>query len=157
MKTQACFAAVFVAVSVGVTVLAQGLNVRPGTWEFNMVMQGAIPLEGVPPAARAQLEAEMRKPHTYKSCMTPEDIKALKLGKPPDDSDDEDCKVVTSKMTGTSGDIVRQCTGDNPRTETAHFEAPTPQSLKANISSKAAAGTSTMAITGKWLSADCKE
>ena len=156
MKSHVWLAVFGVGVSIGVTLLAQGFNVRTGTWEFNMTMQGAMPMEGIPPEMRAQVEAEMRKPRVYKSCVTAEDIKSLNLGKT-DDSDDEDCKVLTSKITATTGDITRECTGDKPHTETAHFEAPTPQTLKANISSKAATGTMTMVITGKWMAARCTE
>lgn len=140
----------------GATLHAQNFNVRPGTWQFNMTMQGAIPLTGVPAETRAQFEAEMRKPRTFTSCVAAEDIKQLNLGKM-DDGSDEDCKVLTSKITPTIGDITRQCTGDDAFTETAHFEAPTPQSMRANISRKSATGTMTIVTTGKWLAALCKD
>lgn len=156
MKTHPYMVPIVMGLFLGASLLAQGFNLRQGTWEFNMVMEGAMSMEGIPPAMRAQIEAEMRKPKVYQSCVTAEDVKNLELGKA-DDDDDEDCKVVTSKMTATTGDIVRQCTGDRPRTETSHFEATTPQTLRASISSKAASGTSTIALTGKWVSAQCKE
>jgi hypothetical protein len=155
MKTRFWLALLTISVSAA-ALFAQGFNARTGTWEFTMTMQGAMPMEGVPPEVRAQFEAEMRKPKVYKSCVTADDLKSLKLGKT-SDSDDDDCKVVTSKITATSGDIVRQCTGDMPRTETAHYEAPTPQTLKANISSKSATGTTTMIVAGKWVAARCAE
>jgi len=155
MKTHFWLAVLTVSVF-AVALFAQGFNARTGTWEFTMTMQGAMPMEGVPPAMRAQIEAEMRKPKVFKSCVTAEDLKSLKLGKT-NDSDDDDCKVVTSKITATSGDVVRQCTGDMPRTETAHYEAPTPQTMKANISSKSATGTMTVDVAGKWIAAACKE
>jgi hypothetical protein len=145
-----------VVVSATAALFAQGFNARTGTWEFTMTVEGAIPMEGIPANMRPQLEAEMRKPHVVKSCVTADDLKSLKLGKT-DDGGDDDCKVLTSKISGTVGDVVRQCTGDKPRTETAHYEAPTPQTLKASISSKSAAGTMTTAVTGKWLAATCKE
>lgn len=145
-----------VGVSVSVTLVAQGFNMRTGAWEFTMTTSGAIPMDGVPPEMRAQVDAEMRKPRTFRSCVTAEDLKSLKLGKT-DDSDDDDCKVVTSTITATAGDVVRQCTGDMPRTETAHYEAPTPQTVKANISNKSATGTMTMVVTGKWLAAKCSD
>jgi hypothetical protein len=105
---------------------------------------------------RAQIEAEMRKPRVLTSCVTAEDIKSVNLGKM-DDSDDEECKVLTSKVAPTSADITRECAGDQPRTETSHVEAPTPQSLRANISSKGAAGITTITMTGKWVAAQCKD
>jgi Protein of unknown function (DUF3617) len=150
------FAFSLLVLALGGTVFAQGFNVRTGTWEFTMTLQGALPLEGVPPAVRAQLEAEMRKPQTYTSCVTAEDLKTLNLGKK-DDSDDDNCKTVSSKLTATTGDIVRQCTGDEPRTDTVHYEASGPQAMKATVSSKSAKGATTMAMTGKWVSAQCKD
>jgi hypothetical protein len=156
MKTRFWFAAVMGIASLTVVVFAQAFNARIGTWEFTMTMQGAMPMEGVPPAMRAQIEAEMRKPQVFKSCVTAEDLKSLKLGKP-NDGDDDDCKVVTSKMTATSGDVVRECTGDMPRTETSHYEAPTPQTMKAHILSKSATGTMTLDVTGKWIAAACRD
>ena len=77
--------------SVGAILFAQSFEVRTGTWEFTMNgIQGQLPMDGVPAAMRAQLEAEMRKPQTYKGCVTAEDLKNLRLGKM-DDDDDEDC------------------------------------------------------------------
>jgi hypothetical protein len=98
----------------------------------------------------------MRKPRTSQSCVTAEDIKSLDLGKM-DDAEDKDCRTVSAKITPTLGDIVRQCTGDQPRTETAHFEATSPQTMKANITSKSAEGTMSIAMSGRWLNAECKE
>ena len=100
-----------------------------------MARTGTIPMDGVPPAMRAQLEAEMRKPKTFTSCVIAEDLKSLNLGKT-EDSDDEECKVVSSSITPTAGDVVRQCTGDEPRTETAHFEAASPPALTATVTGK---------------------
>jgi hypothetical protein len=88
--------------------------------------------------------------------VTAEDLKSLKLGKT-NDSDDDNCKVVSSKITATSGDVVRECKGDMPRTETAHYEAPTPQTMKAHILTKSATGTMTVDVTGKWIAAACRE
>src|SRR5437879_9488361 len=115
------------AVIAAVTVpgFAEDLAMRTGTWEFKMT---GFPMDGVPPAMRAQMEAEMSKP--YRSCVTADDIKSLKFGKTNDD-DDADCTVVSSKLTSAGGDVVRRCTGDIQRTETSHFETPTPQSLRA--------------------------
>jgi hypothetical protein len=150
MKTHFSLA-VYLAVVASVALLAQGFNARIGQWEFTMTMAGAMPMPGIPP----EVQAEMRKPQVYKSCVTAEDLKSLKLGKTKDD--DDDCKVVTSKITATSGDVVRECKGDMPRTETAHYEAPTPQTMKVHIVSKSAAGTMTMDVAGKWIAAACRE
>ena len=135
-------------------VFAQGFALRTGAWSFTMTMQGGMAMEGVPPAVRAQIEAEMNKPQTFTSCVTAEDLKNLNLGRSPD-SDDEDCKTVSSKVTATSADITRQCTGDEPSTETSHFEAATPQTLKGTVTKKGAQGTMTMNLTGKWTGPKC--
>ena len=141
----------------GATLVAQSFDARTGTWEFTTSgMQGALPLDGIPPAMRASLEAEMRKPQTFKGCVTAEDLKNLNVGKM-DNDDDEECKVINSKITKTAGDITRQCAGSRPRTETSHFEASSPTALKVTTSSKTAAGVSTITITGKWLNARCTD
>jgi hypothetical protein len=144
-------------ISFGLVLFAQGLNLRTGTWEFTMVVQGAIPMEGVPPEARAQIEAELRKPQVVTSCLTDEDLKNLRLGRTGDDPDDEDCKVLTSKVTATTADFTRQCEGDEPRTETVHFDIPTPQTMKGTVAQKRASGTMTIAMAGRWMAAPCKE
>lgn len=157
MKKHVALAGLFALCVGAATLLAQSFELRTGTWEFTMTVQGAIPMDGIPPAMRAQMEAEMRKPQTYKGCVTAEDVKDLRLGKNSDDDDEEDCKVVSSKMTRITADIVRQCAGDDPKTETAHYEATTPQTLKAAIATKKPGGTMTMNVTGKWLAAKCTE
>jgi hypothetical protein len=143
-----------IALAVGATLLAQGFALRTGAWSFTMTMQGGMPLEGLPAATRAQIEAEMNKPQTFRSCVTAEDLKNLNLGRT-EDSDDEDCKTVASNVTATAADITRQCTGDEPSTETSHFEAATPQTLKGTVTKKGAKGTMTMNLTGKWVGPKC--
>jgi len=135
--------------------VAQGFNVRTGAWQMTVTIVGMPKMEGIPPAMRAQMEAEMRKPRTVTACITADDVKSLNLGKI--DDDDKNCKVVSSKITPTVGDVVRQCTGDEPRTETAHFETSSPQAMKATVASKSADDSQTVSLVGKWLSADCKE
>lgn len=154
MHTRAYLAAFVAVAALSTTLLAQAFNVRPGTWEVTVQMQGDLPMQGLPPAQRAQMEAQMSKPHTTTSCLTAEDIKSLNLGTM---DEDPNCKTISSKIGATVGDIVRQCTGDDPHSETAHFEATTPQSLKATMTSKGAQGTMTMSMTGRWMSADCRQ
>ena len=88
--------------------------------------------------------------------MTADDVKQLNLGKT-EDGNDEDCKVLTSKITPTAADITRQCRVDQTYTETARFEARTPQTMTANISRKSAEGTTTIKMTGKWVAARCSD
>jgi len=90
------------------------------------------------------------------SCVTAEDLKQLRLGRT-DDSDDENCKILSSKFTATTADITRQCTGDEASTEIAHYEAPTPQTVTGSVTRKTAKGTMTINMAGKWVAAQCKD
>lgn len=155
IRTLALASAAVVSVA-GATLFAQGFNVRTGTWEFTFSMQMSGPMPGISPELQKQLQAQMAKPQTSRSCISAEDLKSLNLGKM--DDDDSECKTTSVKISPTVGDIVRQCTGDEARTETGHFSAPTPTTLVASINSKnVAGGTSVITMNGKWISADCKE
>ena len=148
--------AVAFCLAVSSTLLAQGFGLRPGQWSMTMTVKGGMPMEGIPPAMRAQLEAQLMKPQVFTTCVTPEDLKNLNLGKT-DDADGEDCKVVSSKITAGAADITRTCTGDEPSTETSHFEALTPQTLKGTVTKKTAKGTTTMDIAGKFVAEKCTD
>jgi hypothetical protein len=136
--------------------LAQGFGIRTGSWAMTMTMKGDLSLEGLPPEARAAMEAELRQPNAFTTCVTNDQLEDLNLGRT-DDGDDEDCEVVSRAITATTADVTRRCGGDEPRTEVAHFEAATPTTLKATITRKDAAGASTMNLTGTWVSAACAE
>lgn len=144
------------SLAIAAPLLAQGFGIRTGSWSMTMAMKGDLSMEGVPAETRAAIEAELRKPNTFTTCVTKQRLEDLNLGKT-DDSDDEDCEVVSRNITATAADITRRCGGDEPRTETAHFEAPTPTTLKATITRKHATGSNTTTLTGKWLSARCAE
>lgn len=137
---------------------AQSFELKPGQWEFTM---SGMPVTGadlskLPPNVRAQIEARMKQPSIYKSCVTPKDLKDLNLGKQ-DDDDDDACKVTSKTMTATTADVVRTCTGDRPRTESVHFEAPTRESLRGTIKVASAGGPASVTLSGKWIGAVCKE
>lgn len=145
-----------VALASGTVLLAQGINLRTGTWEYTMTVGGAIPMDGIPENMRASMEAELRKPQVFKSCLTVEDLKNFKLGKN-DDSDDEECKVLSSKVGPTGGDVTRACTGDQPRTETIHVDAPAPQTMHAVVTRKGVTGDMVTTLNGRWLAAQCRD
>ena len=151
MKRTIVAAASVAALAAGTGLLAQGFSLRTGSWSFTITMQG-MSLAGLPP----EVQAELKKPQTFTSCVTAEDLKNLSVGRPPD-SDDEDCKTVSSKITATVADLTRECSGGNAGTETQHFEAATPQTLRGTIAKKTAAGTTTIAISGKWVGPMCTE
>jgi hypothetical protein len=148
--------AVAVPLAIGPIAFAQSFALRTGAWSLTMTAQSDAPMEGVPPEVRAQIEAQMKRPNTFTTCVTPEDLKNFNLGKT-NDSDDADCELVSSKVTATVADITRRCTGDDPGTETSHFEAPTPVTLKGTVVKKTSKGTTTVNLTGKWASARCVE
>lgn len=156
MRLRVVSVAVAVTLVAGASLLAQSFSLRTGSWALTISGLGGMPMDGLPPEARAQLEAALSKPQTYNTCITAEDLKNFNLGRKGDD-DDEDCKIVTSNVTATVAEVTRQCSGDEPRTETARFEAATPQTLKGTITSKSASGATTMTLAGKWVAAKCVE
>jgi hypothetical protein len=135
---------------------APAFDVRVGQWEMTISgMMGQIPgLEALPPDQRAKVEAEMRKPHTDTNCITADDLKDLNLGKM---DDDDDCKVVSKHITRTTADFTRQCTGDAKRTDVAHIEAVSRESIRMSIKSTGDQGAMTITLTGKWLGPTCKK
>jgi hypothetical protein len=134
---------------------AQAFDLRLGQWEYSISGMKLPPelLAQLPPEARAQAEQAMRQAGNNRSCLTAQDLKDLNLGK----NDDEDCKVTSKKLTGNAADIVITCTGDEPRTQTIHYEALSRESVRGTIKVKGGSGPSEMAITGKWVAAACKE
>jgi hypothetical protein len=155
MKSTSTVASVLMLLTVS-GLLAQGFGARPGTWQFTITMKGDMPMQGLPPEVAKELAAQLAKPQTTSSCLTAEDLKELNLGQTEESGDDE-CELISSKVTATMADFVRECTGDETYTDTAHFEAPTPQTLTGNISRRSAAGTMTINTTGRWVAAACKE
>lgn len=144
MRTRLLLAAFAAA---AVTVLsAQSFDLRLGQWEYSITMKmPAEMLASLPPAARAQFE----RPQTSRSCLTAQDLKDLNLGK-----NDEGCKVVSKKITGNAADIVMKC---DRGTQTLHYEALSPESMRGTLKMQGGEGPSEMAITGKWIAAACRE
>lgn len=144
--------------AVGALTQASSFDVRTGEWEITVAGfdMPAAALEKLPEAARAQFRLEMLKPHASSSCISAADLKDMNIGKLGDDDDDQ-CKVTSRSVTRTAADFTRQCTGDEKRTDVMHIEAATPTAFRASITSTTADGTVTMTMTGKWLSATCKD
>jgi hypothetical protein len=148
--------AIAVCLGAGTTLLAQSFALRTGSWSLTMTIKSSTPMEGVPPEMRAQIEAQLSRPNTITTCITAEDLKNLRLGNQ-EEGDDRDCKTTSLKVTATTADITRQCAGDEPSTETSHFTAPTPTTLKGTVTTTTAEGTTTIDMTGKWMAAKCAE
>ena len=137
-------------VAVAAALSAQSFDLRLGQWEYTITFKMTPEmLAQIPAAARA----EFQRPQTNRTCLTAEDMKDLNLAK----NDDDDCKVTSKKITGNVADITTTCTGDEPRTQTMHYEALSRESMRGTINMKGGNGPSEMTITGKWVAAACKE
>ena len=138
--------ATFAAAAVTAVLSAQSFDLRLGQWEHSITMKmPAEMLANLPPAARAQFE----RPQTNRSCLTAQDLKDLNLGR-----NDEGCKVVSKKITGNTADIVMKCESG---TQTLHYEALSPESMRGTLKMQGGDGPSEMTITGKWIAAACRE
>jgi Protein of unknown function (DUF3617) len=140
-----------VVLAATMTVLsAQGFDLKLGQWEYtvNIKMPPEM-LAKLPAAARAQ----MQQPQTNRSCLTAQDLKDLNLAK----NDDDNCTVTSKKITGNVADVTTTCAGDEPHTQTMHYEALSRESMRGTIKMTGANRPSEMTITGKWIATACKE
>ena len=153
MRTRLLLAALVATATALVS--AQAFDLRLGQWEYTVGGMKLPPelLAQLPPAARAQAEQAMKQAGNNRSCLTAQDLRDMSLGK----NDDEDCKMTSKKITGNVADIVITCTGDEPRTQTIHWEALSRESVRGTIKVKGGNGPSEMTISGKWVAAACKE
>ena len=139
------------------TLAAQTFDIKPGEWQMTVVMDGTMgDSSALPPAARAKLLEEMKKPHTVTDCITAEDIADVNLGKY-DDDDDEQCRVTSKKFTAGSADVVRTCTGDEARTETMHIVATSREAFHATSKIVGPDRNATVTMDGKWIGSTCKD
>ena len=145
------------AVATTARVVAQNvpIDLRPGEWQVTVLGMTMPPaaLAKIPAAARANIEAEMKKPTTTTTCITAKDIAELNLGKM---DDDEDCRVTQRTTSRTAATFTRECTGDNKRTDTMTVDAASRESFKASVKMTTEDGPSSVTMTGKWLAAVCK-
>jgi hypothetical protein len=136
------------------------LNVRTGEWQVTTTAS-EIPeglLAQMPEATRGPWLAEMKKPHTDTSCITEQDLQKLNFGNLANENGNgSDCKVTSRSVTRTSADITEECNNDNIKSMTMHLDASSPTSISATIKTTTAGGPMTMQMSGKWLSATCKD
>jgi hypothetical protein len=134
---------------------AQSFDLRLGQWEYTIGGMKMAPevLAKMPPSARAAMEQMMKQPQAHRSCLTAQDLKDLNLAK----DDDDDCKVTAKKITGSVADITTTCSGNEPHTQTMHYEALSRESVRCTIKTTGGNMPSEMTITGKWVAAACKE
>jgi hypothetical protein len=139
---------------VGYAVHAQSFDLKTGQWEFT-ITQLSLDTSQLSPQMRAALEAGAKKPSSYKGCVTAENLKDLSLGKVDDGG--ESCKVTSKKISGSTADLTRECTGDDKSTQTLHYEAISRESLRGTMKSVSDIGPVSVTISGKWLGPTCKE
>jgi uncharacterized protein DUF3617 len=146
---------------------APALDVRMGLWEVTNVatIGGAAPqidLSKMPPEQRAKMEAAikgMMGTHTSvsKSCITKEKLEKSVFMM--DDEPGQKCTQALSTNTPSTLEATVRCTGTQPMTGQMHLDALSPTSVKGTMKSEATeqgrSMTISMALTGKWLGADC--
>jgi Protein of unknown function (DUF3617) len=156
------------AFAVGLLAQAPQLNVRTGLWEITTVMKmgGDMPkidFSQMPAAQRAQMEAVMKammneRTETSKSCVTAED---LKDGSFMTGDDDLKCQQAITVNTRTALESTVTCTGERTMTGKLRVDAPAPTTMNAKMNATTTEDGQTMtidlAMTGKWLAADCGE
>lgn len=153
---------------------AATLAIKPGLWEMTTQIQrsGAPPippeaLANMTPEQRQKFEAAMtanmakqKEPHTYKHCVTEDQLKrGIDMGKAEDK-----CKKTVTTNTGKVLAVHVECTGGDPAnaehtTGDFHFEAVDPTTVAGTTDMTISRGAQSMNIKsdvhGKWLMADC--
>ena len=167
MKRAARLLAVAVVAALGAVAAAQApaLNVQMGLWEISSTtdLGGQIPgidTSKMTPDQKARLDAAMKAmagPHTSKTCMTKEKFDQSNfMGQ---DQPGGACHQAITTNTSTSLEGTVTCAGEHPMSGQVHIDAPSPTTftgtVKATSTEGARATTVNIALSGKWLSADC--
>ncbi len=169
MRTQfVLLAALMLAAPIlAATASATELNARLGAWEMTtqLHMDGPVlspeMLAQLPPQARAQVEAALggaQKPHTNRTCMTPE---KLKRGFNLNQGHENQCDQQVVSSGATLMEIRGTCQEhDGTLTMHARIALITPEQMEGHFDMdrpNAAEGPKHMTgeITGHWVAADC--
>jgi hypothetical protein len=146
------------------------LDVHPGLWEVTTTSKsaGEIPmpeeeLAKLPPDQRAKFEAAMKQamarataPHTFKECVTEQQIKN---GFKPPENAGISCKRTVLSSTTRLLEIHEECIGHGQTSGNFRLEAPDPATIAGTVDMVVTQGARTMTMknhmTGKWLGADC--
>ena len=153
----------------------QPLNIKTGLWQttMNVSVSGAPPitpdmeakLAQMPPEQRARIEAMMKsrlggapQTHTYKSCITKEDLNKYPFSDPR-----HNCTYNVLTSTGSKMDVSGSCTeADGMKTDfKMRLDALDSENVKGTGQVAINGGGHTMngtySGTGKWLSSTCPE
>jgi hypothetical protein len=163
------FGSATTAVVLAAVVVAQApaLEIRMGLWEFTSTTEigGQMPVvdtNKMTPEQKAKVEAAMKamlgtRSNVAKTCMTKEKLdKSVLLM---EDQPGVTCKQALTTNTRTSLEATITCAGAHSMTGQMHVDALSPTSIKGTITSSSSGQGRTMtvdvAMTGKWLGADC--
>jgi uncharacterized protein DUF3617 len=159
---------VALAASMAAVLAAQvpALDVKYGLWEMTTAttIGGQMPqvdTSRMTPEQKAKIDEAMKQMmgthnDVSKACITKEKVEksVFMMG-----DEGKNCVQKITTNTRTTLDASVSCTGQQAMTGQMHIEALSPTSLRGTVkSSGAAAGsamTATIAVTGKWLAADC--
>jgi hypothetical protein len=160
---------VLMAASFAAVLAAQppALEVKMGLWEITSTtdiggQMPAVDTSKMTPEQKAQVEAAMKAmmgshANVTKSCMTKEKFQNesfMNSGAP-----GQNCKqtLTTNTPSALEGNVT--CTGDHPMAGQIRIDALSPTSVKGMIKSEMTEQgrkmTVNVALTGKWLGADC--
>ncbi|HUJ88125.1 MAG TPA: DUF3617 domain-containing protein [Burkholderiales bacterium] len=151
---------------------AAQMDVRLGLWEATVTskMSGAPPIDvsslnKLSPEQRARLEAMFQsraaqgpQTHSYKTCLTKEDLEKDPFSEPARQG--ETCTTKVTSHTRTMWQGTRVCTGDRGRQEySAKISVLSREQVKGTVLMKLSDGSHTMTnhatYSGKWLGSDC--
>jgi Spy/CpxP family protein refolding chaperone len=167
MKLSICLAALVAATAATAMAQVSALNVKLGLWEITSRSQSsgapAIDTSKMTADQRARIEAAMKArgsagqtPRTRKTCITKEKLASDGFQ---EQSPDSSCKKTMVTRTATVEEMKIECTGERASTSQVRFEAASPDTvngtMKVTTTRNGAQMGIDIAISGKWLGADC--
>jgi hypothetical protein len=145
---------------------ADPLDLKLGLWETTMTssVSGTLmpdaQMERLSPAQREAIQAMMKKreadgpkAHTFRTCLTRED-----LAKPFEKEDEDEakhCKRTTLVATRARQEIDIACEGDGPEKREWRMEAKSRERVTGDMKVVSAKGSVTMHLTAKWIASEC--
>ena len=146
---------------------APALNVQMGLWEISSTTDLGGQMPGVDttkmtPEQKARVEAAMKgmmgpRTSVNKSCVTKEKFDQSNFMTQDQPGDTCHQAITTNTRTSLEGTVT--CTGEHPMSGQIHIDAPSPTTFTGTVKATSTEGgratTINMALSGKWLSADC--
>lgn len=144
---------------------SEGFDIKTGAWAVttSTAMSGMpIPkasLDRMPPEQRAKIEAMMAarggkvNSHTSTHCVTKADLDRGQWMKP----GDANCTRKLISQTARRYEMEEKCAGEQPSTTHGKFEATSAESYTGSVDRTQGAGKVHVEMSGRWLSATCKQ